>query len=160
ARGRRTATGCMASGPTPRSAPCWSCRPTPTPTPASNSPTPAGRSRPSGTTRTSSRERGMRYSRDMDARTVTLDSRVAAPGGPAAVLLRLVWSPTSAAPAGTTFALDRGLILVGRAPGEGGLALASDPAASRVHAAVERQGSTVTVEDRGSRNGTWVDGGR
>ncbi|MCA9622993.1 MAG: sigma 54-interacting transcriptional regulator, partial [Myxococcales bacterium] len=51
-------------------------------------------------------------------------------------------------------------LVLGRAPGEGGLALPEDHQASRRHARFLRRGRDVSVEDLGSRNGTFVNGER
>jgi DNA-binding winged helix-turn-helix (wHTH) protein len=56
------------------------------------------------------------------------------------------------------FFLPEGETLVGRGP-ECGVRLASSRV-SRVHAAVRVQGAQAHIEDRGSKNGTWVNGAR
>jgi hypothetical protein len=58
--------------------------------------------------------------------------------------------------AGGEHPLD-GEVVVGRQPGAAGLALA-DPGVSRRHAAVRESAGSITVEDLGSSNGTFVNG--
>jgi pSer/pThr/pTyr-binding forkhead associated (FHA) protein len=59
--------------------------------------------------------------------------------------------------AGTVHAVGSGIV-IGRGH-EAELRL-SDPAVSRLHAAVRVEGRTLVVEDLGSANGTWVNGDR
>jgi FHA domain len=58
--------------------------------------------------------------------------------------------------AGGEHPLD-GEVVVGREPGSAGLVL-SDPGVSRRHAAVRESAGSITVEDLGSSNGTFVNG--
>jgi transcriptional regulator of acetoin/glycerol metabolism len=74
--------------------------------------------------------------------------------------LRVVWSSAASPAPGTTFELAPRTTLIGRDPGLGGIALFADSCASRVHACLETHAGAVEVSDRGSRNGTFVDGER
>jgi DNA-binding NtrC family response regulator len=74
--------------------------------------------------------------------------------------IRIVWSSSAAATVGRVHVLRAGRHLIGRDPGDAGITLASDPCASRAHAALEVSERGVTVEDLRSRNGTFVDGAR
>lgn len=57
--------------------------------------------------------------------------------------------------------LRSGDLAIGREPeGDRVLALPDDPLLSRTHAVITRRGGTLTVTDRGSRNGSWLDGRR
>jgi len=70
-----------------------------------------------------------------------------------ALLLRL-----DGASAGEVLSVEGELVLLGRHPPEG--ITVNDPGVSRVHAALCRRDGRHVVEDRGSRNGTFVNGVR
>jgi pSer/pThr/pTyr-binding forkhead associated (FHA) protein len=60
---------------------------------------------------------------------------------------------------GIEIPLMEGETIVGRDPGLG-LSLTGETTVSRKHASLQRQGGTVTVNDLGSTNGTFVNGAR
>ena len=80
---------------------------------------------------------------------------VPAPPGPGAALLV---EPKDGPPVDLGVAVGERVDL-GRAPGEGGLAVA-DAALSRRHCSIANEGGRLVVEDLGSRNGTFVNGER
>lgn len=57
---------------------------------------------------------------------------------------------------GSTFVLDQSEVTIGRDPSSG--VFLNDMTVSRHHAQLKVAGSSATVEDLGSLNGTWVDG--
>jgi len=69
------------------------------------------------------------------------------------LLLRL-----DGAQAGEVLTLAGDVVLIGRHPPDG--LSVNDPGVSRIHAALRRRGSAHVVEDRDSRNGTFVNGVR
>ena len=60
---------------------------------------------------------------------------------------------------GDAMPLEEGELTVGREIGLG-LSLVGESTVSRRHASVKRTGQTVTVQDLGSTNGTWVNGAK
>lgn len=89
----------------------------------------------------------------------TTVERRARPSGRAPVpTLRILWSGERD---GRLRVLRSGELAVGREPeGERVLELADDPLLSRTHAVLTRRGDQVRVTDRGSRNGSWLNGER
>jgi pSer/pThr/pTyr-binding forkhead associated (FHA) protein len=63
---------------------------------------------------------------------------------------------TRGAPAGRTFGLHPGELIIGR--GKGSEILIEDPSVSNHHAVLRVAGDQLTIEDLGSTNGTRVNG--
>ncbi len=61
------------------------------------------------------------------------------------------------APDGTPYPLSQATMSIGRAPANNDIVL-DDERVSRQHAQLQVQGTTVTIADTGSRNGTFVNG--
>src|SRR5215210_128322 len=60
--------------------------------------------------------------------------------------------------AGCTFVVGRAGATLGR--GEANTVALTDPAVSRCHAAIDTRGDELVVRDRGSLQGTWLNGRR
>lgn len=90
---------------------------------------------------------------DLERRAVP---HAAMAGGPMAWEIRVVEGPYR----GSSMVLGEGDTLVGREVPTGGLTLAEDHSVSRVHAAVTVGSGRPVVVDRGSTNGTFVNGRR
>lgn len=88
--------------------------------------------------------------------TVSSESDAPVVSAPAAGVEGMAFVVTKGPQVGAVFYIDRPSLSIGRDPSCD--VFLNDMTVSRRHAVVSWDGSTVSIEDLGSLNGTWVDG--
>jgi NADH dehydrogenase len=78
-----------------------------------------------------------------------------APGGGPPAMIKAILTRSDS---GGEIPLEQDLISLGRSPENN--VVVPDPAASRRHALIQREGDRYVIDDLGGRNGTWVNGRR
>jgi DNA-binding NtrC family response regulator len=89
----------------------------------------------------------------------TVQERTKAEARPLTPTLRVLWSVSDTPPVGSLRSLPAGVLAIGRAVGEDGLALLQDPRVSRHHAELRLARGQMVVVDSSS-TGTFVNGQR